>query len=598
MEIAIPLLALGGMYVVSNQKSKNQNNLQKPQENYTNMGSNLNYLPNLNVQPKNYPVSKTSELINTTQKYSSPNTATDKYFNQNLYENRVRNGEPVSNNPQEIYSLSGNYLDSQQFKHNNMVPFYGGKIKGNTYHQNTNETVLDNMIGTGSQVIKKVEQAPLFKPQDNMNWTYGVPNQSDFYQSRQMPSSKSNNVKPFESVLVGPGLDKGYGTQGTGGYNSGMEARDKWLPYTVDQMRVVTNPKLEYELTNLEGPAQSVIKNVGLQGRVEKQRPDTFFINTQDRWLTTTGATKGETLRTIQESGVIRRNNIMTDYKGPAGTTDIKASYAEENFEPTRRHVLPSKDINHSSAIGRAPHTDKNDHMNSFTNYENHRSTVNQPDSFRSGFGGAIGAVVAPIMDIFRPTRKEETVQNIRVYGEAGRSAVFNGYVMNPNDTTQTTIKETTIYAPNFNINNQKESLYVNNYTEPGLTQRDTTSTDYIGSAGGVATQYGDMNYESAYNQHNNEIKSSTIENRQNQGGTQIFNQEMNVHISKQDVNRFDGRMGAPASFITAPPSVTNHGSIRNPQTYNQSMGCERIQPDILNAFKNNPYTFPLTTAV
>ena len=36
MEIAIPLLALGGMYVVSNQNSKTQNKSQKKQENYTN----------------------------------------------------------------------------------------------------------------------------------------------------------------------------------------------------------------------------------------------------------------------------------------------------------------------------------------------------------------------------------------------------------------------------------------------------------------------------------------------------------------------------------------------------------------------------------
>jgi hypothetical protein len=110
--------------------------------------------------------------------------------------------------------------------------------------------------------------------------------------------------------MVGPGLDKSDLTNGTGGFNSGMEARDKWLPYTVDQLRVATNPKLEYELTNHEGPAESTIKNVGLLGRVEKQRPDTFFINTQDRWFTTNGAEKGDRLRPIEEMGVIKRNDI------------------------------------------------------------------------------------------------------------------------------------------------------------------------------------------------------------------------------------------------------------------------------------------------
>ena len=608
MEIAIPLLALGGMYVVSNQNTKtsdnnnnnnkNKNNSKKlKNENFQNMGANKNYLPNTNIPPQNYPVSNINQLVDTVQEYQNPNAATDKYFNQNLYENRVGNNEPVGNNLQQIYSLTGNYLDSQQFKHNNMVPFFGGKIKGNTYHENTAETVLDNMIGSGSQVIKKIEQAPLFKPQENMSWAHGTPNQSDFFQSRQMPATVVNNVKPFDTVMVGPGLDQGYGVNGTGGYNSGMEARDKWLPYTVDQMRVATNPKLEYELINHEGPAQSVIKNVGIQGRVEKQRPDTFFINTQDRWLTTTGATKGETLRPIQETGIIRRNDILTNYTGPAGTVDLKAGYAPENFEASRRHNLPTKDINHATAVGKGPSTDKDNFAKSYTNYENHRSSANQPDTMRAGFSRAVGAVIAPLMDILRPSRKEETVQNARIYGEAG-TTVANSYVINMNDTTPTTVKETTLYSPSFNINNQSDGIYVNNYTNPDLTQRDTTSCNYIGSAGGESTQYGDMLYDSAYRQHNNDIKSSTIDNRPNQGGTQIFNQEMHVNINRQDVNRYDGRMGAPSSVIASPPSVTNYGSIRMPQYYNECITCDRIQPDILNAFRSNPYTFPLTNAV
>jgi hypothetical protein len=38
---------------------------------------------------------------------------------------------------QQIASLTGNYLDNEQFKHSNMVPFNGGKVKGNTYNSNT-----------------------------------------------------------------------------------------------------------------------------------------------------------------------------------------------------------------------------------------------------------------------------------------------------------------------------------------------------------------------------------------------------------------------------------------------------------------------------
>jgi hypothetical protein len=615
MELAIPLIALGGMYVVSNQpsrvcnneNSKNKSNKNQP-EKFTNMGirSNLatktdNYLPNTHIPPQNFPVSNINQLVDTVQEYQNPNTATDKYFDQNLYEKMARDNVKVGKEIQDIYSLTGNYLNSGQFKHNNMVPFNGGKIKGNTYNTNISETVLDNMVGSGSQVIKKIEQAPLFKPEENMQWAYGMPNNSDFYQSRVNPVLKNNNVKPFDSVFVGPGLDKGYALNGTGGYNSGMEARDKWLPYTVDQLRVVTNPKLEYELTNHEGPANSYIKSIPTSqmiGRVEKQRPDTFYINSQDRWLTTTGLEKGETLRPIQEMGILRRNDVVNNYTGPAAPADIKAGHAPENFEPSRRNEVLSAGVNHSRAVGRGSHIDGEKFLRSHTNYENNRSTVKQPETLRSGFSGAIGAVIAPIMDIFRPTRKDETINNVRIFGDAN-PVIPSGYVINKNDQTPTTIKETTLYSPSFNVNNQKEGVYVNNYSSPDLTQRDTTNCDSIGPAGGYATAYGDMSYEAAYQQHNNEIKSATIANRPNQGGTQIFNQQMNVNTFREDTNRYDGRFNPAYSNISSlPPSVQTYGAINVPQYYNECAGCDRIQPDILNAFKNNPYTHSLTSAV
>lgn len=611
MEIAIPLIALGGMYVISNQKNENGDFTKKKinKESYENMGSrglmsthltsslNENHLPNTELEVGNYPVINKNQLFDTVQEYKNPNIATDKYFDQSLFKKKVNDGISTGNNIQQIFSLTGNYLESNQFTHNNMIPFNGGKVKGRMYNDNIAESVLDNMAGTGSQLIKKIEQAPLFKPQENMQWAYGTPNNSDFYQSRVNPAMKNNNVKPFDTVMVGPGLDQGYGINGTGGYNSGMEARDKWLPHTVDQLRVATNPKLEYKLINHEGPAQSQIKNVGILGRVEKQKPDTYFINTQDRWLTTTGSEKGETLRPIQEMGIVRRNDILTDYTGPAGPGDVKAGYAPENFEPSRRHMSATCDVPVSTAVGRGPITDGDNNIKSHSNYENNRSTLRQPDTFRSGFGGAIGAAIAPLMDILRPSRKEETISNARVYGEAG-SNVPKSYVINPNDTTPTTVKETTLYSPHFNINNQSDGIYVNNYTSPDLTQRDTTSCQPIGTPGGQATSYGDMNYSAAYRQHNNDIKSSTIANRPNQGGTQMFNQQMNVNISRNDVNRYDGRMGAPSSVFPSPPSVQTYGKINAPQYYNECAGCERISPDILNAFRSNPYTHSLTTSV
>ena len=612
MEIAIPLLALGGMYVISNQnadekgncdskgkgngngKEKGKKQVSFVKEAYTNMGKPTNYLPNTDTPPQNYPVPNVNEAINTVQRYSNPNVATDKYFDQNVYEKNQNAGMRVGNNIQQVYSLTGNYLDSSEFKHNNMVPFYGGKIKGQLYNANMGETILDNMAGAGSQIIKKIEQAPLFKPQENMQWAYGAPNMSDFYQSRVNPGMNNANVKPFESVTVGPGLNQGYTTTGSGGYNSGMESRDEWLPKTVDQLRVATNPKLEYSLENHEGPSYSHVQNRGILGKVEKYNPDTFFIQTQDRWLTTTGQEKAQALRPVQEVHGTNRQVTTQSYVGTPSVNEV-AGYAPTEYQPSKNNVLPAKAVLGSCAAGRGENAN-HEPLKTLTNYANNRATTIQPDTMRSGFSRAIGAAIAPFTDMFRPTRKEEFGPNIRVYGDAV-SGVPQGYVYNPADVTQTTIKETTLYTPNLFIDGSQTSGtgYLTAEQQPVFNQRDTTNCSTIGNAGGSATGWGDMSHEAANNQINNVFKEKTVVSRTNPGTNQIFNQHMNVNVARIDSDRDNTRMWVPSKMPNMPMSKETYGQIRMPQYYNECIGCDRIEPDLLNAFKYNPYTHSLT---
>ena len=602
MELAIPLVALGGMYVISNQK--------KPKENFNNMGikTNLqektpesrfsNYLPNTNVPPQNYPIMNNKELIDNVEEYPNPNVATDKYFNQNMYEQKERAGVPVSNNIQEFYSLTGDYMSTKMFKHNNMVPFNGGKPKGQIYNNNNAETILDNYVGSGSQVIKKIEQAPLFKPQENVQWTYGMPDMSDFYQSRQNPVNRNNMVKPFESIRVGPGLDKGYSADGSNGFNSGMEVRDKWLPKTVDELRISTNPKQEYDLNGLQGPAQSVIKNIGIEGKVEKYRPDTFFINTQDRWLTTTGVEKAGQLVPNFVVKPSTRNETTTYQHGTPNSTIKTASYAPTRHEETKRIQLEGFNIGHSCATGSAPlqHEASDKTHNSHTNYENNRSVNKQPQPFGSGFSGAIGAVISPIMDILKPSRKEEYSCNMRIYGNMGGGQVSENYVLTPGDVTNTTIKETTLYQPNGYINSQRDNAgYLVNEQIPIANQRDSVNHE---SFMGMSSNHGNRQYDAVYRQTNNQVKEKSIVGRTNQGNAKHFNSQMNVTMSKLDSDRENNRLWAPHSILNAGPSMQTHGKANMPQYYDNCQGCERIAPDILKAFKENPYTHSLSSAV
>lgn len=605
MELAIPFIALGGMYIISEQnktKPKPKSNKKvsfdsSTKETFTNMGQKVNELPNTNIPVQNYPIMNDKDLLDTTNHYVNPNTATDKYFNQNVYENKQNAGEKLGNEIQEIYSLTGNYLASDKFIHNNMLPFNGGKVRGQLYNNNIAESILDNYVGGGSQNLKKIEQAPLFKPQENVQWAYGMPDMSDFYQSRVNPGMRNNNVKPFESERVGPGLNRGYTAEGSGGFNAGMEARNHWLPKTVDELRVVTNPKEEYSIVNLQGPAQSVVTNVGKIGKVEKFRPDTFYIQTQDRWLTTTGEEKQGRMIAEEVFKPSHRNDTTTYYTGTPSSNLKTASYTPSINEEPKRNQLPEHLVPHSAAPGRGPSTDGEHFIKSHTNIVNNRATLPQPDSFRHSFNKAIGAAIAPIMDMLKPSRKEEFSCNVRVFGNGG-GEVPSSYVMNQGEQISPTIKETTLYTPHGNIGNQVDGAYQVSDQQAIQNQRDSTNCSTYGSVGGSATTYGNRQYDADYRQTINVNKEKTIVGRTNQGNASLFNPNINAQSYKLDSDRDNNRMWVPAAVNPIGPTLETYGKVSVPQYNNQCMSCERIQPDILNAFKENPYTHSLTTAV
>ena len=586
MELAVPLLALGGLYVASNQEEK--------KEGYESMGKPSNSLPNSEPLPINYP--KTAPVNNNNPNmYRDPNTVTDRYFKPSVYQ-EYKNGPDQFGNiskTTEFKSLTGNDMNKSNFKHNNMAPFFGGKMRGSTQDANISETVLDNMIGSGSQQIRKQEQAPLFTPQKDIRYAHGAPNQSDFYQSRVMPGSKMANVKLWDEQKVGPGLDAGYGTEGQMGFNSGMAAREKWTDRNVDQLRAETNPKLTYGLENHEGPAHyynNAPATQETQGKVEKYLPDTYFINSPDRWLTTTGLEKGQTSRAIQVDKDVNRSTTSRQYFGGDSNTSGTKMYTQGEHQQPKRPQLESNPIANPSAKGAGAASAGDYGIGGYKSLPNNRSTV-QNDH---GFGivnGFMKAAVAPIMDILRPSRKENVIGNINPTGNV-QMTVNAPPVFNPADRAPTTIKETTeglLDNNHLNVEGQRDGGYKVSEQQSVEQERDTTNTEYYGDGGmntGVAL------YNAAYNQRNNVNK--TYRNRPNQGGMAVLNNEQHIQIDKNEADRNNNRAmirNGNGSINNTIPSMETYGKINMPQYYDNCQDCERINPDILTAFKENPYT-------
>ena len=602
-EIAIPVVALGAIWLINSDRKKKPkeafDNVSGPQQHKLIEGRVKSHLP---VNPSvNYPKPTYSELTSNTKYYPAPNAATDRYYQQKVYEKKVEEGGDPTN-VARFQSLTGSDVQKCDIKHNNMVPFFGSKVTQRTTGFNGNEGLLDQMQGRGSQQIRKKEQAPLFKPQKNMNWAHGTPNTSDFIQSRMNPSRNISNTKPWEEVRVGPGLNKGFSSEGSNGFNSGMEARKEWLPKTVDELRTKTNPKVTFGLANHEGPAQGMFVR-GHEGRVEKNRPDTFYMNSPDRWFTTTGQEKGPTNRSAQVMQPIK-SNVGREYFGNGNGNKDGASLAgqaEQNFRKSRRPVLAAFDKYKGPAYNRTWKAGgdgtKDDYGRSGLQVlPNSRTTTRQADEFGI-VNGWVRAITAPILDMLRPSRKENVIGNMRPNGNAGGTyGVSEARVWNPSDRPKTTIKEQTIdnMRPNGNVGGSfgvNEGGYLATEHQPVDNQRDTTSCSYTGDAGATPWSTAGPVYNAAYNANlnpNKEVLEAAQGAFENTGSMSLFNDTQNVSV---------GKIGniQPDQLVPDMPkqagNMSTYGAVMGRNIRESTIDCQRNNPSTLSAFNNNPYT-------
>ena len=579
MELAIPLVALGSLYIVSNQSKPT-----KP--------ANEGFLPNTNVPDVNYPVvsqeTEISSKLSTMNKYSGPSVYTDKYFNPYSKGSLVKENINADNN--QYKSLNGNNVDSAYFEHNNMMPFFGGKIRSKI-DPNSNEAIMDNYLGTGSQTFVKSEQAPLFAPNEKMHWANGAPNMNDFYQSRVNPSMRMANVKPFEEVKVGPGLGLGYGTEGAGGYNAGTAMRESWLPKGVDDLRTANKQKAS-EIMQLghEGPAKSRITNVGILGAFQKNRPETAFEWGADRLFTTTGAAKGQTLHSIPVERHVVRPETTVDYNGVAQSMHAQQAMPGEVL-PSHRIELGPTQLGAANAVGRGFGNEGDYGLKSKQVYANNRSSNTQDDYF-GAVGSSIGAVVAPLLEIMRPSRKENTTGNMRVYGDA-KTAVAQSYLYNPNDAPAPTMRETTENSVNhWNVNRgQTNNGYASAKVEAVPQHRDTTTTSYIGSGASKTPALRVYDAELGYQPSN--LKAETIKGRFGNSNTNVFNNSVNYQGKPKDLDMVNNREVMPKMpYVTAGSLGTYQ---QKSQNLDSNINMERMSPDMYNVLQQNPYAIKRT---
>jgi len=541
-----------------------------------------------------------------------------------------------------VSPLSGVELDSTEFTHNNMVPFFKGSVKQNT-NDLGNQNILDNYTGAASQQYNKIEQGPLFDLQKEPTGNpYGIESHSDFMQDRMVGPQNRANEKPFEQVRVGKGLAQGYTSVPSGGYQQ-PEALDFARPRGTDEIRTADNPKTTFAGVTL--PATSVVKNRGQAGEVRKYLPDKFYLNQNgERNFAGGGVDKRERMRSMEVLKTQARIDTTQEYIGTAGSADYKKEYNIPSFKTPNTSQFGEFGWRNADA----------------TNYFNKNTDAKENDYGKSGidirpnerfFTGerTHGLNVAAdqrettvrYQDSAKPTRNEETLGNPRAAGNfsalgAGVPGAMTVY--DPNDIARTTIKETTVdndwlgiagpadgptklivYDPEdiarvTGRNTLSEPDKMMNVSLQGvpnkpqlsmpdgvrLTQKASISakSDYTGIA---ATTEGKRarSYDAEYGMRHYAQMETVAQGRKPIAGSGLLSlfsgeDQTNIQMKKLDSDYINERQ-PPVYRVNGPPSgaeVTGVQKYRAPLVLD--MSADRFNPASVQSLQANPYVIDL----
>ena len=366
--------------------------------------------------------------------------------NPKLYPDNMLPNHQAQTNP--IRSLSGETLSASDFTHNNMVPFFGGNVQQNV-NPHAAASTLELHTGVSTVQQHKETRSPFFSPAKGNTHIHGSPAlPEELIEDRFELSRYKQGEKPKPEVRVGPGLNQGFASRPSGGLQQ-ENMREYVMPKSIDELRTKTNPKVTYTNPMIRGRALNIKR--GKHGTISKNRPDNFYVNSPARYNTTTGIVKGRRLRTVPIDRSTHRHAQMRSHTGGA------AQYNHEQRRPDE-HVRTSNPFREEIAYGDAGIRNANNQstwsdIEAFTGsygkkgieiLPNERDTT-QLTSYLSNAASFVKAIVAPLADVMRTTRKENVVGNPRATGSMN-TTVKKLPVHDPNDVAKTTLKETNIH--------------------------------------------------------------------------------------------------------------------------------------------------------
>jgi hypothetical protein len=507
--------------------------------------------------------------------------------------------------------LTGQKMSSADFRHNNMVPFFGGSMKQNVA-VDTNVSILDSYTGAGSTDLRKKEVETMFNTaQTPYGNPFGMEDNTDFFQSRLDTDPglvrARNGERPFEPTRVGPAVEQKFGMTGKGGFQQFEidEIMKKAMP-TTDKLRVKDNPKLSYNTPVV--PGQRFVTAAGDNpGEVRKYKPDTFYIDQQgERFI---GAfseeSQRETARPVQVYKFVARPETSSEFIGPGSSQEFGESYVSGEYRRPMTQQYGGSGFRNADGTEYFPHGESAE----MGDYGKHGIEI-RPNERLATQDRVMGLNLAPAdnvqvpvhyTDSARPTNRAETVGNIRQTGTAtgyagGAPSIT---VWDPTDVARTTVKETTIEWGNLALGvaapadgPTKLKVYdPDDIARP--TQKSQLSAALGWYGGGSAVRKDFTSHESAYNMRLNPNKEQIAKGRKpiaGNGGMSLTNEDPGRQTSKKlDADIINDRELRINSVTGLPPGSGDIGQVKYRLPLKMDVSLERNQPAMVSAVENNP---------
>jgi hypothetical protein len=500
--------------------------------------------------------------------------------------------------------LTGSKMKADEFKHNNMTPFFGGRVKQNVAPE-TNNGILNNFTGSGVNQIKKREVETMF---DTASSPYGSPfgleASSDFIQSRINDPRSRAGERPFEPTRVAPALNEGFGIAGKGGFQQ-YEVNQYMIDNMkrTDDLRTADNPKLTYNQPVV--PGQHFIGGAAQDaGEVRKYRPDTFYIDeTGERLFVTTGDLIKEATRPVQVMKHTSRPETSVENFGTAAAQEAGQSYVAGSYRtPMVQQYGGAGYRNADMTSYTSGNTDASENDYGRHGIEirpNERNVTGERVMGLNLVPADTGNVTAHFTDSARPTRRAEAEGTIRQTGTpvgyAGGAPAIT--VWDPKDIARTTIREGTIKWDYMGISasasapNKLKVYDPEDIAKPTQKAQISAKSDYFGSPN--ATNKDFTSHDAAYNMrtnpNNEQIAAGRTPLHGNGGALAVFDGNIKQTTRRLDGDYVNDRSNAVNRVVSIPSGVGDIGQVKYRVPLKLDVSEARNGREILSGVQSNP---------